>query len=122
MSHLCLLYFSSQPFESLGAFLRNTVVRLDNKSLLELQAEEDKAIENLKIERQNLQIIRNMKKSLTNNALTKRLCDHGRLLEKYFPPDDFTDDQVERILLGLLQNPGNKKAIEILKNGGHINW
>lgn len=95
---------------------------IKNKSLTELQTEEYKAIESLKIANQNLRIIRNMKKGLTKNALTKRLCDHGRMLEKYFPPDDFTDDQVERVLIGLLQNPRNQKAIEILKDGGHISW
>ena len=95
---------------------------LKNKAILDLQAEEEKTIKALKIENQNLHIIQNMKKSLTKNALTKRLCDHGRLLEKYFPPDDFTDDQVEMILIGLLKKPGNQKAIEILKSGGHISW
>ena len=95
---------------------------LKNRTIPELKAEEDKTIKKLKIENQNLQIIRNMKKSLTKNALTKRLCDHGRLLEKYFPPEDFTDDQVEMILIGLMQNPRNQKAIEILKGGGHISW
>ena len=97
-------------------------MKLKNKTLSELKAEEEKAIKNLKEERQNLQIIRNMKKSLTKNALTKRLCDHGRMLEKYFPPDDFTDDQVEMILIGLLQSPSNQKAIDILEGGGHISW
>ena len=95
---------------------------LKSKSLSELKKEEEKTVRTLKNEYQNLHIIRSMKKNLTKNALTKRLCDHGRLLEKYFPPDDFTDDQVERILIGLLQNPRNLKAIEILKDGGHISW
>ena len=95
---------------------------LKSKTLQQLEAEEEKAVENLKLGHQNLRIIQNMKSSLTKNALTRRLCNHGRLLEKYFPPDDFTDDQVEMILIGLLQNPSNQKAIEILKGGGHISW
>lgn len=95
---------------------------LKNRTLLDLQSEEKSIIETLKKEKQNLLIIRNMKSSLTKKVRTKQLCDHGRLLEKYFPPDDFTDDQVEMILIGLLQSPSNQKAIKILKGGGHISW
>ena len=97
-------------------------MNLKSMHINELHAEENKINETLKKEQQHLQIIQNSKRSLTKNAMTRRLCDHGRLLEKYFPPTDFSDDQVEMILIGLLQNPMNQKAIEILKCGGHVSW
>lgn len=105
-------------------FIKSTEVFmcLKNKTISELQAEEKSTIETLKVEKQNLQIIRNMKSNLTKKARTKQLCDHGRLLEKYFSPEDFSDNQIEMVLIGLLQNPKNQKAIEILKGGGHISW
>ncbi len=64
---------------------------MKKRTLSELQAREEKVIENLKIERQNLQIVQNRKNTLTKNAVTRRLCNHGRLLE-YF----FTSGQVHR--------------------------
>lgn len=96
--------------------------KIKGKTISELGDEEEKTKQELKIAKQNLHIIRNKKMQFTGRQQTKRLCDHGRLLEKYFPPDDFKDEQVEMILIGLLQNPRNQKAIEILKGGGHISW
>ena len=52
---------------------------MKKRTLSELQAREEKVIENLKIERQNLQIVQNRKNTLTKNAVTRRLCNHGRL-------------------------------------------
>lgn len=88
----------------------------------ELVEEEGTVIKDLKIKKQELRVLENKRKKLTVREMTRRLCDHGRLLERYFPPDKFTDEQIDMILFGFLQNPRNQKAIEILKAGGHISW
>ena len=96
--------------------------RLSSMTIPELIEKEGTIIEDLKIKNQELRILENKRKKLTVREMTRRLCDHGRLLERYFPPDDFTDEQIDMILFGLLRNPSNQKAIEILKAGGHIRW
>lgn len=82
------------------------------KSFRELQVEEEKTVEKLKLERQNLQIIQNMKGSLKKSAVTRRLCNHGRLLERFLPPDKYTDGQMLLILEELFEDP---KIQEMLK-------
>ena len=82
------------------------------KTLPELEAEEEKVVKKLKLERQNLQIIRNKKKQLARKQLTRRLCNHGRLLEFFLPPDKYTDGQMLLILEELFEDP---KTQEIMK-------
>ena len=72
-------------------------------SLEELLAEEEKAERELKIANQNIRILKNEKKKLTRKDRTHRLCNHGGLLEKYLPPDRFTDEQMEEILTTLFR-------------------
>ena len=67
-------------------------------SLEELMAEQEKAERELKIANQNLRILKNDGKKLTRKDRTHRLCNHGGLLEKFLPPDKFTDAQMEEIL------------------------
>ena len=93
-----------------------------NMTLKELFEEQKKLTEDLRILKQEERVTEYRIPKLTKNAMTHRLCDHGRLLERYFPPDDFTDEQIDMILFGLLRNPNNQKIIEILKAGGHISW
>jgi uncharacterized protein YutD len=85
---------------------------LKKRTLSELQAREEKVIENLKIERQNLQIVQNRKNALTKNAITRRLCNHGRLLEYFLPPDKYTDGQMLLILEELFED---SKTQEMMK-------
>ncbi len=67
-------------------------------SLEELLAEQEKAERELKIANQNLRILQSEKKRMTRKDRTHRLCNHGGLLEKFLPPDKFTDVQMEEIL------------------------
>ena len=85
---------------------------MKKRTLTELQAKEDEVIENLKIERQNLKIIRKRKNNLTKSAITRRLCNHGRLLEHFLPPDKYTDGQMYLILEELFEE---LKTQEMLK-------
>ncbi len=72
-------------------------------TLHELQAEQEKAERELKIAKQNLRILKSDEKKLTRKERTHRLCNHGGLLEKYLPPDKFTDEQMEEILTTLFR-------------------
>ncbi len=93
-----------------------------NMTLSELIEEQKKLTEDLRILKQEKRVTEYRIAKLTKNEMTHRLCDHGRLLERYFPPDDFTDEQIDMILFGLLRNPKNEKAVDILKAGGHVSW
>ena len=73
------------------------------KTLQELQDEQEKAERELKIANQNLRILKSDGKKLTRKDRTHRLCNHGGLLEKYLPPDRFTDEQMEEILTTLFR-------------------
>lgn len=93
-----------------------------NMTIPELIEAEKTTTEDLRILKQNIQVIEHRIAKLTKTAMTRRLCDHGRLLERYFPPTDFTDEQIDMILFSLLRSPNNQKAIEIIKAGGHVSW
>ena len=93
-----------------------------NMTLPELIEEKNKLTEDLRILKQEKRGTEYRIAKLNKNAMTHRLCDHGRLLERYFPPDDFTDEQIDMILFFFLLSPNNQKAIEILKAGGHVSW
>lgn len=68
------------------------------KTLEELTAMQEKTERELKIANQNLHILQSEKKHMTRKERTHRLCNHGGLLEKFLPPDKFTDAQMEEIL------------------------
>lgn len=72
-----------------------------NEHLRELIEEEQEAGRQLKMASQDLRIIQNKRKQLTARELTRRLCEHGRILEKYFPPEMYSDEMVEFILRDL---------------------
>ena len=54
----------------------------------------------LKKEKQRLKILQNQRKVLERKARTHRLCQHGALLERYFPPDEFTDEMIRFLMDG----------------------
>lgn len=68
------------------------------KTLEELQAEQAKAERELKIAKQNIQILQRQAAELTRRERTHRLCTHGAMLEQYLKPEVFTDEQIEEIL------------------------
>ena len=84
----------------------------EGKPISALADEEKKIQQELKIAEQNLHIIRNKKKQLTGKQLTRRLCNHGRLLEYFLSPDKYTDGQMLLILEELFEDP---KTQEIMK-------
>ena len=54
----------------------------------------------LKKEKQRLKILQNQRKDLERKERTHRLCQHGVLLERYFPPDEFTDEMIRFLMDG----------------------
>ena len=75
------------------------IKRCGNKTISELIDEEEKIVRELKNAEQNLHIIRNKKKQLTGKQQTRRLCNHGRLIEYFLPPDKYTDGQMLLMLI-----------------------
>ena len=70
------------------------------EKLKKLNEQEESAERQLKKEKQRLKILQNQRKVLERKARTHRLCQHGALLEKYFPPDEFTDEMIRFLMDG----------------------
>ena len=90
----------------------NTNLKVERTQLPVLIQKEEKTKQKLKIAKQNLPIIQNKKKQLNRGQQTRRLCNHGRLLEYFLPPDKYTDGQMLLILEELFEDP---KTQEIMK-------
>ena len=70
------------------------------EKLNKLNEKEESAERQLKKEKQRLKILQNQRKVLERKARTHRLCQHGALLERYFPPDEFTDEMIRFLMDG----------------------
>ena len=79
------------------------------KTLEELQAEREKAEQDLRMRQENLKKLA----ELTRSQRTHRLCTHGAMLEQYISPDEFTDEQIDRILKAVFRR---SETIEMLKS------
>lgn len=83
------------------------------KTLEELQAEREKAEQDLKMRQENLKKLKQKEAELTRSQRTHRLCTHGAMLEQYVSPDEFTDEQIERILKAIFRR---SETIEMLQS------
>ena len=70
------------------------------EKLKKLNEQEESAEKELKQEKQRLKILQNQRKVLERKARTHRLCQHGALLERYLPPDEFTDEMIRFLMDG----------------------
>lgn len=86
------------------------------KSLQELEIEQQKAKQELKIAEQNVKILESEERRLTRNQRTHRLCNHGGLLECFLPPEEYSDEQMEIILKAIFHWPETEKLLEQIKN------
>lgn len=82
------------------------------KTLEELQAEREKAELDLKLRQENLKKLKQKEAELTRSQRTHRLCTHGAMLEQYLSPDEFTDEQYDRILKVLFRRSDNLEMIQ----------
>ena len=80
-----------------GGFVKNFE---KYEKLKKLNEQEESAKKQLKKEKQRLMILQNQRKDLERKARTHRLCQHGALLERYFPPDEFTDEMIRFLMDG----------------------
>ena len=83
------------------------------KTLEELQAEREKAEQDLRMRQENLKRLKQKEAELTRSQRTHRLCTHGAMLEQYISPDEFTDEQIDRILKAVFRR---SETIEMLKS------
>ena len=83
------------------------------KTLDELRIEREKAEQDLKLRQENLKKLKQKEAELTRAARTHRLCTHGAMLEQYISPDEFTDEQIDRILRAVFRR---SETIEMLEN------
>lgn len=84
----------------------------ENNKLAELIKKEEFTKSQLVRAEKDLKIIQNKKKKLTSRAETRRLCNHGRLLECFLPPDKYTDGQMYLILDELFAYPSTKEMMK----------
>ncbi len=75
------------------------------KTVKELQTEQEKLENELRIKNQKLKALKQQEKELARKERTHRLCTHGAMLEQYLPPEDYTDEQINRFLRTLFQIP-----------------
>ncbi len=92
----------------------------NNEKIEKLQSlceQEEVAQKELKKEKQKVKIIQNRIKDLKRRERTHRLCTHGALLEKFFPPEEFTDEMILFLLNGSFnrQNETVRKIMEDVK-------
>ena len=83
------------------------------KTLEELQAEREKAEQDLKMRQENLKKLKAKEAELTRSQRTHRLCTHGAMLEQYISPDEFTTEQIEMILKAIFRR---SETIDILQS------
>ena len=82
------------------------------KTIQELQAEQEKMEEELKIKTQKLKALRQQEKELARKERTHRLCTHGAMLEQYLPPEEFSDDQIDKILRSVFQSENVRQFVD----------
>lgn len=83
------------------------------KTIDELRMEREKAEQDLKLRQENLKKLKAKEAELTRNQRTHRLCTHGAMLEQYLSPEEFTDEQIDRILRAIFRR---SDTIEMLNN------
>ena len=85
------------------------------KTVEELQAEQERIEKELKIKTQKLKALQQQEKELARKERTHRLCTHGAILEQYLPPEEFSDDQIDKILRSVFQSENVKHFIDRIK-------
>jgi len=85
------------------------------KTIQELQAEQERIENELKIKTQKLKELKQLTQEQLRKERTHRLCTHGAMLEQYLPPEEFSDDQVDKILKALFQSEQTKQFINRFK-------
>ena len=85
------------------------------KTVEELQAEQERIEKELKIKTQKLKALQQQEKELARKERTHRLCTHGAMLEQYLPPEEYTDDEIDKILRTVFQNDNIRQFVNSVK-------
>ena len=85
------------------------------KTLQELQEEQERMENELRIKTQKLKALKQQEKELARKERTHRLCTHGAMLEQYLPPEEFSDDQIDKILRSVFQSENVKHFIDRIR-------
>lgn len=85
------------------------------KTLQELQEEQERMENELKIKTQKLKALKQQEKELARKERTHRLCTHGAMLEQYLPPEEFSDDQIDKILRSVFQSENVRQFIDRIR-------
>ena len=75
------------------------------KTLDEIRMQREKAEEKLKVETQNLKILKQKEAELSRKERTHRLCTHGAMIEQYLDPEKYTDEEFALILKTVFRLP-----------------
>ena len=85
------------------------------KTVEELQAEQERIENELTVKNQKLKALKQQEKELARKERTHRLCTHGAMLEQYLPPEEYTDDEIDKILRTVFQNESIRQFVSSVK-------
>ena len=75
------------------------------KTAQDLRTEQERLENELKIKNQKLKALKQQEKELARKERTHRLCTHGAMLEQYLPPEENTDEQIDKFLRTMFSLP-----------------
>ena len=85
------------------------------KTAQDLRTEQERLENELKVKNQKLKALKQKEKELARKERTHRLCTHGAMLEQYLPPEEYTDDEIDKILRTVFQNDSIKQFVNSVK-------
>ena len=85
------------------------------KTVQELQAEQERIENELRMKNQKLKALKQQEKELARKERTHRLCTHGAMLEQYLPPEEYSDKQIDEFFRTMFQIPEVMRILQRIK-------
>ena len=85
------------------------------KTVEELQAEQERIENELKIKTQKLKALKQQQQKQLRKERTHRLCTHGAMLEQYLPPEEYSDKQIDEFFRTMFQIPEVVSILQWIK-------
>ena len=85
------------------------------KTVEELQAEQERIENELKVKTQKLKTLKQREKELARKERTHRLCTHGAMLEQYLPSEEYSDKQIDEFFRTMFQIPEVLRILQRIK-------
>ena len=89
------------------------------KTVEELQAEQERIENELKIKTQKLKALQKQQKEQLRKERTHRLCTHGAMLEQYLPSEEYSDKQIDEFFRTMFQIPEVMRIHQRIKEQTH---